>query len=354
MLRNSLAILAVALSLQACFKGDATTGTCAADAECGTGSTCNTSLHVCQYACPQLCGAGQLCVSGQCVAADCIPSCDTNHTCDKNQTPPKCIELTQGTAKVVKPAQGDVVGGPQMSVKATAGAPGTGPAKVVFRIEQGGAIKATLDVLTGTAGDYSGTLVLTGHGLVTGAGKVFATTYYTVNGTEMHIDSPAIDVTVDEDAPAGDTSKVVLDETDWSNPRLSTFSPAIDVTVDEDAPVINTPTTDPFYSSTAVTPAPNALVTVQIADIGAAGVDKTTPRLHLGTHNYPAAQAPATPAGNGTYSFTVPTGDVGITANNQGAVGYSVTASDIVGNATALPSRRTKSGPQKNRPSRQK
>ncbi len=301
MLRNGLAIILVAVSLQACFKGDASVGTCKANTDCATGSTCNLSLHVCASSCPELCLANQQCLNGTCVALECLPACDTNHSCDKNQTPPKCIELTEGTASLVKPHQGDIVGGTQISFEAIAGAPGGGPSKVVFRIEQGGTSRATLEVVTGTAGDYSGVLTVGAHVLASGPAKVFASTYYTVNGTAKNIDSPALDVTVDEDAP-----------------------------------VINTPTTDHlFYSSTAVTPAPVAKVTVQIADVGLAGVDKSTAQLKLGTHSYPAL-APAAADGRGTYSFAVPTDDVGIAANNQATVGYVVVASDKVGNAASF------------------
>jgi hypothetical protein len=298
MLRNALAITLVAFSLQACFKGDASTGTCTDNSGCATGSTCNLTLHVCEYACPQLCAANEQCVGGACVALDCLPACDTNHFCDKNQTPPKCLDLTNGTALLVKPAASAIIGSAQVTVEATAGAPGTGPTHVGFRIEQGGAVKSTLDVPTGSAGDYTGTLQLAGK-VVTGPAKIFATTYYTVNGTDKSIDS----------AP-------------------------VDVTVDEDAPVINAPRTDqPFYSSTAATPAPSALVTVQINDIGAAGINQTSVKLQLPGHAYSPATAPSTANGQGAYSFAVPVGDVGVAANQQATVGYLVVANDTVGNA---------------------
>ncbi len=267
----------------------ATAAICACSSSKPT-ATCTTNASICT--------AGQQCSAGQCIAADCLPACDGDHFCDKNQAPPKCIDLTTGTALLLKPAASAIIGSAQVTVEATAGAPGTGPTHVGFRVEQGGAVKSTLDVPTGSAGDYTGTLQLAGK-VVTGPAKVFATTYYTVNGTDKSIDS----------AP-------------------------VDVTVDEDAPVINAPTTDhPFYSSTATTPAPSAVVTVQINDIGAAGVNKTSVKLQLPGHAYSPATAPSTANGQGTYSFAVPVGDVGVAANNQATVGYIVVANDKVGNA---------------------
>ena len=50
-----------------------------------------------------------------------------------------------------------------------------------------------------------------------------------VFGVSSHQHHLGTEVKVWSSAAAGDTSKVVLDETDWSNPRLNTFSPAIDV-----------------------------------------------------------------------------------------------------------------------------
>lgn len=296
MKRFSIAALAVVIS--ACADGKAKVGICAVDTDCSSGSTCNLTHHVCEYSCPQKCDTGQQCVNGACVATDCIPACNTNQFCDKNANPkPICQPLTSGTAAVTKPAAAAVVGGGQLAVQATAGAPGTGPTKVVFRIEQNGIAKSSTIVTTGSSGTYSGVLTLSGKGLVTGPGTVFAATYWTINGVEKSVDSAAVAVTVDEDPPS----------------------------------ITNATTDHAFYSSTAVTPAPNAQVSVQIQDIGAAGVDKTTARLVLGTHSYPAATAPAT--GAGAYQFSVPVGDVGIGAGNQGAAGFVVTASDKVGNA---------------------
>ena len=201
MLRNGVAIVAVAFSLQACFKGKAQLGTCGVSSDCASGSTCNLSLHVCEYACPQRCTVNQQCLNGACVATDCLPACDSNHACDKIQAPPKCIDRTQGVATLVRPQPGDVVGGTQLPVEAIAGAPGNGPTKVVFRIEQGGAIRSTFTATAGVAGDYSGVLPLSGRGLVSGPAKVFAATYWSVNGVEQNNDSVPADVTVD-DGPA--------------------------------------------------------------------------------------------------------------------------------------------------------
>src|SRR5512141_832992 len=63
---RKLLIVAVAASF-ACWKGEASVGTCKDDTECGPNSTCN-SLHVCQYACPKLCAANEVCLGGACVA----------------------------------------------------------------------------------------------------------------------------------------------------------------------------------------------------------------------------------------------------------------------------------------------
>ncbi|MGZ6125832.1 MAG: hypothetical protein ACXWLR_12780, partial [Myxococcales bacterium] len=63
---RKLLIVAVAASF-ACWKGEASVGTCSVDADCGLNSNCNPSLHVCQYACPQLCAANEDCENGQCV-----------------------------------------------------------------------------------------------------------------------------------------------------------------------------------------------------------------------------------------------------------------------------------------------
>ena len=64
---RKLLIVAVAASV-ACWKGEASVGTCNADTDCGANSTCNTSQHVCEYACPKLCAANEVCLGGACVA----------------------------------------------------------------------------------------------------------------------------------------------------------------------------------------------------------------------------------------------------------------------------------------------
>jgi len=64
---RKLLIVAVAASV-ACWKGEASVGLCKADADCGANSTCNQSLHVCQYACAKLCATNEVCLGGACVA----------------------------------------------------------------------------------------------------------------------------------------------------------------------------------------------------------------------------------------------------------------------------------------------
>src|SRR6184192_1778662 len=95
MSRYLRAALTLSLCAAACFKGEATVGTCKADADCGTGSTCNTTVspHVCVYSCPQKCADTDICVSGQCVAARCIPACDADHQCDTTHSQPQCVNL---------------------------------------------------------------------------------------------------------------------------------------------------------------------------------------------------------------------------------------------------------------------
>ena len=50
-----------------------------------------------------------------------------------------------------------------------------------------------------------------------------------VFGVSSHQHHLGTEVKVWKSAMAGDTSQMVLDENDWSNPRLATFSPALDV-----------------------------------------------------------------------------------------------------------------------------
>ncbi|HTO99387.1 MAG TPA: hypothetical protein VMK66_20205, partial [Myxococcales bacterium] len=64
---RKLLIIAVAASF-ACWKGEASVGKCNVDADCGANSTCNPDLHVCVYACPQLCAVNEVCLGGSCVA----------------------------------------------------------------------------------------------------------------------------------------------------------------------------------------------------------------------------------------------------------------------------------------------
>ena len=228
----------------------------------------------------------------------CDPACNSNQSCDTSQKVPKCVDLTDGTVTLSVPAASAVVGGARVSMRASAGAPG-GPTQVVFRIEQGGATKAQVTATTGNGGIYTTVMPLTGAGLVSGPANVFAKVSWNQNGILKTKDSASVAVTVDEDAPS-----------------------------------ITGPSTDHlFYSSTAQGAPPNANVTVQIVDVGSAGVDPATARLSLVTtaHSYPAALAPG--GGAGGYQFAVPAADLGVGANQQGSVNYLVTASDKVGNA---------------------
>ena len=296
---RKLLFVAVALSA-ACFKGEATVGTCNTSSDCPlTGSTCNTNVtpHVCVYACPQICAATESCVDGQCVAARCVPDCDADHLCDTNVHPPQCVVRPDGTTTVTKPAAQQVVGGPQITFEATAGAPG-GPTKVVFRIEQGGVSKGTVTVTSGNNGVFSGVLSTAGIGLVTGAANVVSQVFWTANGVETSKDSTVVPVTVDMSAPS-----------------ITAGSPLTD---------------HAFYSS-AVNPTGNATVSVSATDVGAAGVNANSARLNLGTHSYPATTAPD--GGTGAYTFTVPLADTAIGAGGQATVGFVVAASDKVGNA---------------------
>src|SRR5436305_13759858 len=116
---NRKAALLIALSFAtACFKGDASGGSCKADTDCVLGANCDPGLHVCVYSCPSLCGTGQECVNGSCIQTVCIPSCSTNQTCDTTKLPPVCVGLQNGVATVNRPAASDVVGGSQVIVSA--------------------------------------------------------------------------------------------------------------------------------------------------------------------------------------------------------------------------------------------
>ena len=298
-LRKATLVL-LAASAVACSVDGSIQPQCAADTECPRGATCNLSVspHVCVSSCPTLCSATDTCVDGACVPTTCIPACNSNQSCDTSQKVPKCVDLTDGTVTLSVPAASAVVGGARVSMRASAGAPG-GPTQVVFRIEQGGATKAQVTATTGNGGIYTTVMPLTGAGLVSGPANVFAKVSWNQNGILKTKDSASVAVTVDEDAPS-----------------------------------ITGPSTDHlFYSSTAQGAPPNANVTVQIVDVGSAGVDPATARLSLVTtaHSYPAALAPG--GGAGGYQFAVPAADLGVGANQQGSVNYLVTASDKVGNA---------------------
>jgi len=298
-LRNTIFVFLVS-SVVACSVDSSIQPQCKGDGDCQIGSTCNLNLtpHLCVSSCQVLCNANETCVNGACVATTCIPACNSNQTCNTSVNPPACMDLADGTVTLTQPALGAVVGGAQVTVKATAGAPG-GPTQVAFRIEQGGQKKAEVIATSGNQGVYTAVMPLVGSGLVSGAANVFAKVSWNQNGTLKTKDSAPVAVTADEDAPS-----------------------------------ITGPGTDhPFYSSTAAGAPPNASVTVQIVDVGVAGVDPSTARLALiiTAHSYPAALAPG--GGAGVYQFAVPVADLGVGANKQGPVNYLVTATDKVGNA---------------------
>ena len=133
MSRHSLAALSI-IACIACFKGQATIGTCNADSECQAvkpGTTCNTSVtpHICVYSCPQLCQASELCLGGQCVQVLCVPACVVGFRCNTNVKPLRCEGLTIGTVTAsgcfTPDAVGITSGGGDVSLRVAANAAGT-------------------------------------------------------------------------------------------------------------------------------------------------------------------------------------------------------------------------------------
>src|SRR5258708_28303839 len=102
MSRHSLPALSL-IACIACFKGQATIGTCNADSErqaVKPGTTCNTSVtpHICVYSCPQICQPRELCLGGQCVQVLCVPARVAGLRCNTNVEPLILHCLTIGTA----------------------------------------------------------------------------------------------------------------------------------------------------------------------------------------------------------------------------------------------------------------
>jgi outer membrane protein assembly factor BamB len=151
MSRHSLAALSL-IACIACFKGQATIGTCNADSECQAvkpGTTCNTSVtpHICVYSCPQLCQASELCLGGQCVQVLCVPACVAGFRCNTNVKPLRCEGLTIGTVTVRDNPAPNTNGYWPRSVATTIGV----DVPVDFSATTSGGVSATISV-PGTAG----------------------------------------------------------------------------------------------------------------------------------------------------------------------------------------------------------
>jgi hypothetical protein len=203
-----------------------------------------------------------------------------------------CVDALDGDITVQAPAAGALTGGPQATFTAKAKAPG-GPTKVEFRIEQpAGTVKETETV---TVGDqtYSATMQLGKNGLVSGSATIYAKVF-------------------------------------WGQLGKFKESAPIQVTLDMDAPLISAFSSGSFWSSTGSAAASTAAVSVQVADVGGAGVDASSVQLKCNGHTYQGTAG----AGN-VFSFSVPAGDLGVAAGVTADVSCSASAADKLSNVAA-------------------
>ena len=287
------------------------------------------------------CHAGETCTSGLCIATSdggsdagsdagpdggtCIPACDLSYqTCNTGINPPACEQVTchpqcpvneqclpeidggygcvlptTGSIKILQPDAGMLIGivNP-LAVVGEAFAPG-GPTQVKFAFQQGAGVTRTTALgVAGSGSDYNASLNLADAGINSGAAYVIGRVYWIDGGSEWDASSPAVQVLVDADPP--------------------TFGAA---------------STDKSFYSAFATPAQTAQVTVNVADIGAAGINPVSVVLGIpGTsHLYSAATIPD--GGHGNYTFSVPATAADATAGDVNAVPYLIYAQDKVGNA---------------------
>ena len=356
MFRNSLSAILLALLAACSAKVNNLPGQCSTSADCPNGDAgrefCDVTsgIGVCVSSCgDRVCTLNQICLSNQCVAAtcapactagyqcepldggyqcvqtDCIPACDLSYqTCNTGINPPACEQVTchpqcpvneqclpeidggygcvlptTGSIKILQPDAGMLIGivNP-LAVVGEAFAPG-GPTQVKFAFQQGAGVTRTTALgVAGSGSDYNASLNLADAGINSGAAYVIGRVYWIDGGSEWDASSPAVQVLVDADPP--------------------TFGAA---------------STDKSFYSAFATPAQTAQVTVNVADIGAAGINPVSVVLGIpGTsHLYSAATIPD--GGHGNYTFSVPATAADATAGDVNAVPYLIYAQDKVGNA---------------------
>jgi hypothetical protein len=132
---------------------------------------------------------------------------------------------------------------------------------------------------------------------------------------------------------SGSVTFSVVAADNLGNPATAVAS-TLKIAIDGQAPAVNSATTDKGYYSSVIANPPNALVTVNVNDVGPSGLSASNVRLLANGHNYPAAAAPTSTNGGGNYTYAVPVTDLGQGSGFTGTVGFTMSVKDNAGNAT--------------------